>query len=116
MFFNTILLIYVELVNLTIDPFDQAAYLFSSLWWEGHDEVIVIAVVGDWWSYTTVSHGGIKPHRDKNDDPVWGNSPENSGVGYDADSWSLILRYGSPQSATQETEVVTKALQLLEDS
>ena len=103
-------------MNLTIDPLDQAAYLFSSPRWEGHDEVIVIAAAGDWWSYTTVIRGGIKPHRDENDDPVWGNSPENLGVGYDAESWSPILRYGSPQSATQETEVVTKALQLLEDS
>ena len=118
MFLNTALLTNAKLVNLTIDPFDQAAYLFSSPRWEGHDEVIAIAVAGDRWSYTTVSRGGIKPHRDENDDPVWGNSPENLGVNLNT-MRTVGARFcdtgrHSPRPKRLKY-IVTKALQLLED-
>jgi hypothetical protein len=73
----------------------------------------VIAAVGDWWCYNIIDRGGIKPHKDETDDPVWDKAPENLDIGYNRANWSPLFRYGSPESAILETEVVTKTTQLL---
>lgn len=97
----------------------QAAYFFTNLRWRHQKELVAIAAVGDWWTWTVVTLTSAMEQRREDDH----DSAEAEPLDYEPDEstlqhteWVTTRRYGTTESCEEMTKLRTWLKKFVENA